>query len=114
MHRFDMPRRFALVVTLWVHPCQEAAVEAFEREAARIMARHGGRIDQAVRLARPDGARAGEVPFEVHLVSFPDKAAHEAYGADSETVTLRSRRDRIISRTLVAEGWPAGPYWSLP
>jgi uncharacterized protein (DUF1330 family) len=105
-----MTDRLIRLVTLWVHPGQEAAFEAFEREAARIMARHGGRIDQAVRLAQPEGGRAGEAPFEVHVVSFPDKGAFEAYGADSETVALRSRRDQIISRTVMVEGWSAGPY----
>jgi hypothetical protein len=105
-----MTGRYVRVVTLWLRPDQEAAFGAFEREAARIMARYGGRIEQAVRLAQPDGARAGEAPFELHIVSFPDQAAFEAYGADSEAIALRARRDTIIARTVVAAGRPADPY----
>ena len=97
--------RYVRVVSLWIHPGQEAAFDVFEQDAARIMARHGGRIDAAVRM---DGA--GEAPFEVHVLSFPDRAAAESYAADSETVELRPRRAEIIARTEVLTGFPAGPY----
>ena len=99
--------RDARVVSLWVHPGQEAAFEAFERDAARIMARHGGRIDSAVRVA-PSGA--GDPPFEVHVVSFPDQAAADSYAADPETLKLRAGRDEIIAKTEVLAGYPVGPY----
>jgi hypothetical protein len=104
-----MTARLIRVVSLWVHPGQEAAFEAFEREAARIMARHGGRIDQAIRLdATAEEAR--ESPFEIHIVSFPDEAAFDAYRTDSDVLALRERRDRIVARTEIAVGRPAGPY----
>jgi len=101
-----MSQRFVLVVSLWVHPGQEAAFEAFERKAARLMARHGGRIDQAVRVALGQG----EAPHEIHVVSFPDEAAYEAYGADPETLALRENRAQIISATVVLKAREAGPY----
>lgn len=97
--------RYIRVVSLWIRPGQEAAFEAFERDAVRIMARHGGRIDAAVRVAG-----GGDSPFEVHIVSFPDLAAAESYAADPETVELRPRRAGIITRTEVLAGYPAGPY----
>ena len=104
--------RYVRVVSLWIHPGQEAAFEQFEREAARIMARHGGRIDSAVRIdpAGSGGGRAGDSPFEVHIVSFPDRPAADSHAADPETVKLRLRRAEIISRTEVLEGYEAGPY----
>ncbi len=104
--------RYVRVVSLWVHPGQEAAFEAFEREAARIMARHGGRIDSAVRtgVAGTGAGGAGDSPFEVHIVSFPDRAAADSFAADPETVELRLRRAEIISRTEVLDGYWAGPY----
>ena len=37
--------RHAIVVSLWIHPGQEDAFDAFEHDAARVMAKHGGRID---------------------------------------------------------------------
>lgn len=101
--------RYVRVVSLWIHPGQEAAFEAFEREAVRIMRRHGGRIDSAVRVT-PAGA--GDPPFEVHVVSFPDRAAADSYASDPDTVELRRHRAEIIARTEVLEGREAGRYWS--
>ncbi len=98
--------RYIRIVSLWIHPGQEAAFEAFERDAARIMARHGGRIDSAVRLS---GKR--DLPFEVHVVSFPDPAAADSYATDPETTSLKARRAAIIARTELLEGREVGPYW---
>ncbi|MFT3725168.1 MAG: hypothetical protein QM773_16475 [Hyphomonadaceae bacterium] len=97
--------RYIRIVSLWIQPGQEAAFEAFERDAVRIMVRHGGRIDSAVRVGGE-----GDRPFEVHLVSFPDPAAADSYAADPETQSLRTRRAAIIARTTVLEGREAGPY----
>src|SRR5262249_52975828 len=98
--------RFALVVSLWIHPGQEAAFEAFEREAARLMARRGGRIDRALHVT----AGEGDLPYEVHFVSFPDEAAYKAYGGDPETAVLREGRAKIIARTVSIRGRETGPY----
>ncbi len=103
-----MAERYVRVVSVWIHPGQEAAFEAFERDAARILARHGGQIDSAVRLA-PDDAKPG-APYEIHIVSFPGMEAAQAYASDPETVALRARRAAIISRTEQAAGRAAGPY----
>ncbi len=106
-----MSERHVRVVQLWIHPGQEEAFEAFEREAAGIMARHGGRIDQAVRLVPLEGAGPEDAtPYELHIVSFPDKAAFEAYFNDPATRVLREKRSKIISRTELMAGREAGPY----
>jgi uncharacterized protein (DUF1330 family) len=101
-----MTGRHVRIVSLWIHAGQEQAFEAFEREAAAIMGRHGGRIDQAVRTA----GQGADAPFEVHIVSFPDRTAADSYASDPATLELRNRRDAIIARTEVLEGWEAGPY----
>jgi uncharacterized protein (DUF1330 family) len=102
-----MAEAYVRIVSLWIHPGQELAFEAFERNAVRIMARHGGRIERAVRISSGGG---GDSPFEVHLVSFPDLAAAESYATDTETVELRAKRAEIIARTEVLEGRLTGPY----
>lgn len=103
--------RHIRIVSLWIHPGQEAAFEAFEQEAARNMARHGGRIDHAVRLTQPDGVGTNDAtPYEMHVVSFPDGAAVQAYANDPATLALVGRRSAIIARTVVMSGREAGPY----
>lgn len=106
-----MSGRYVRVVSLWIRPGQGRAFEAFEQDAARIMARHGGRIDSAVRLAAGDAHdSAGSGPFELHVVSFPDRESADSYAADPETAALREGRAGIISKTVVLEGREAGPY----
>ncbi|MEQ1610945.1 MAG: DUF1330 domain-containing protein [Hyphomonadaceae bacterium] len=90
-------------------PGQEAAFEAFEREAARIMAKHRGRIDSAVRVTHQEGAGPRDTTSsELHVVSFPDREAAEAYAADPEAVALKLRRDKIIAQTMVMAGREVG------
>jgi uncharacterized protein (DUF1330 family) len=107
-----MTGRYSLVVSLWIRPGQEAAFEEFERGAAHRMARHGGRIDAAVRTA-PNGVATGPeeaTAYEVHIVSFPNKAAADAYANDPEHLAAREKRAEIISLTMVVPGREAGPY----
>ena len=107
-----MAHRYSLVVSIWIRPGQEAAFEAFEHQAARRMAKHGGRIDAAVRTA-PKGVATGPeeaTAYEVHIVSFPDKAAADSYANDPETLAIREERAAIISLTMVVPGREAGPY----
>jgi uncharacterized protein (DUF1330 family) len=91
-----------LIVSLWLRDRAVAEFEAFERRVAAIQARHGGRIERAIRATSPQ-ANASE-PFEVHVVSFPDDASLAAYRADPETRALAQARASIIARTVVVEG----------
>ncbi|MDP3736087.1 MAG: hypothetical protein Q8R02_01780 [Hyphomonadaceae bacterium] len=107
-----MAGRYVRLVSIWIHKGQEAAFEAFEREAVVRMAAHGGRIDAAVRTS-PTGLATGPedaTPYEIHVVSFPDKAAMDAYASDPATLVLQEKRATIISLTLVMTGREAGPY----
>jgi uncharacterized protein (DUF1330 family) len=90
-----------LVVSLWLETDDVAAFESFERAAARVMAKHGGRIDHVIR--RADAERGGG-PFEVHVVSFPDWTAFDAYRADPELKALLPQRERLVSRTEIWRG----------
>lgn len=94
--------RTVLVVSLWLRDGAVAEFEAFERRVATILARHGGRIERAIRATSPL-ANASE-PFEVHVVSFPDDASLAAYRADPELQALAEQRASIIARTVIVEG----------
>lgn len=85
------------MVSLWLKG-DVREFEEFERAAARIMAKHGGRIESVVRLPESGG------PFEVHVVTFPDEPAFEAYRDDPRFRDLQALRERAISRTEVRRG----------
>ena len=91
-----------LVVSLFIHPGQEDAFRRFETAAARIMARHGGRIE---RVIRPTGSPTGDpLPHEIHLVAFPDDAHIAAYRADPDLAALAPLRQAAIARTIIVAG----------
>jgi hypothetical protein len=91
--------RVTFVVSIWLKEGNDVAgFESFERQAAAVMAAHGGHVDSVVRCGGEGGA-----PFEVHLVSFPSAAAATAYRADPRLAKLMPLRDRVIARTDV---WP--------
>ena len=83
-----------LVAILTIERTQLAAFRAYEMTAARIMARHGGKIERAVVLE-------GEPLRELHLVRFPDDDAFARYRADAELQALRAERDRCVLATEI-------------
>jgi hypothetical protein len=91
--------QFALVVQLWARDGDVAALEAFERRVVPLLARHGGAITCAVRCAP-----GGDGPDEVQVVTFPDRAALDAYRGDADTAALAADRERVIARTVVTTG----------
>lgn len=93
-------------VSLWIHPGQERAFEAFEREAASIMAIHGGRIERAIRPR----TGAGESPHEVHVVVFTSESAFDSYREDPKSRQLAQRRSSTIARTHIVTGENVSPY----
>jgi uncharacterized protein (DUF1330 family) len=97
--------RLAVVVSVWLREGDVAGFESFERQAATIMAAHGGRVENVVRC---DAANGG--PFEVHVVTFPDAAAAKAYREDPRLVALLPLRERVIARTEVWRGEQRSAY----
>jgi hypothetical protein len=97
-----------LLVELFVHPGRVAEFRRFETEAARIMRRHGGRIERVIRPTGP--GRRDALPHEIHLVAFASAAGLEAYRADPELQALAPLRESAIVRTEVTMGTDGEPY----
>ena len=89
------------VVSLWVRPGAVAEFEAYERKAARIMRKYGGSIEKVIRTGQENSP---EIPFEIHLVSFPSQEKFAAYRADPELVSLATDRQAAILKTVVIPG----------
>lgn len=114
-------KRCILLVNLWIKG-DVAGFEAYEKKASRLLSNHGGRIERAIRIQphTSAGAQSGapgtqlslpastpqsaEAPFEVHLISFPDRSRYLAYRADPEVRALVDERNRVIEKTVVWEG----------
>lgn len=99
-----MSARILLLVELHAHPGREAALAAYEDEVLAILGEHGGRLEVAI---RPTAALAGEgeLPDEVHVVSFPSLAHLRAYRKDPRIVALSGERDAAIAKTTLLVGY---------
>ena len=90
-----------LVVILTVRPGALDSFRDFERQAARIMAHHGGAIERAVVIPP---VQPGAPSKEVHLVSFPSPEAFAAYRADPTLQALASLREAAVLNTEIWAG----------
>lgn len=97
-----------LVASLFVHPGREVEFRQFETEAARIMRKYGGCIEQVIRpyASEPPGSS----PHEIHVVSFPSLERFEAYRKDEDLAKCAPLRQSAIARTEIILGEPGDPY----
>jgi len=87
-----------LCVLLWSHPGQEEGLAAYEDTVLRLLAEHGAGVVSRVR--RKD---AGDLPLEVQVIEFPDRAALDAYMSDPRRLASADVRERVVARTDVFE-----------
>jgi hypothetical protein len=80
---------------------------AFERHAATVMARHGGRIERTVVVSPPGSP---DLLKEVHVVTFPDEAAYRAYRDDPRRGELAHLRDESVVHSEVLAGEDGPDY----
>ena len=95
-----------LVAILTVRKAAVDQFRAFESLAAKVMKKHGGRIERTVVVA-PDSSP--EVIKEIHVVTFPSEAAFAAYRKDEQLGELAHLRDRSVVHTelFVGEDGPS-------
>jgi antibiotic biosynthesis monooxygenase (ABM) superfamily enzyme len=101
-----------ILVRLWIREGLETEFEAYERKVSRIMARHGGVIERAIRMVRASDDRSDDEPFEVHVLRFPSQDLYDAYRDDAERHSLSDERARIITNTDILVGVPGPAYGS--
>lgn len=99
-----------LLVELTVRADALDDFHAYERAAALVMNRHGGRIERVV-LVEHDVA--GE-HREVHVVTFPDEAAFAGYRQDPASAALQPRRAACVLQTRITRGREAPGYGPTP
>jgi len=106
-----MSARISIVVVIHINAGREAEFERFETAVAKIMQRHGGALER--RIAMEPGRDASH-PHEVHIVTFPDRAALDRYRADPEFKELAALRAEAIRETIFWFGNDLTPFGATP
>ena len=97
-----------LVAIITVRKAAVDKFRAFESHAAKVMKKHGGRIERTV-VVVADGSP--ELIREIHVVTFPSEAAFTAYRKDEQLAELAHLRDQSVVHTelFVGEDGHAAP-----
>ena len=85
-----------LLATLTVRRAELDAFRAYEHAAAAIMARHGGRIENAFVVDE-----GGDTLRELHVVRFASADDRARYAADPELRALAEIRERCVVSTEI-------------
>ncbi|MFO0547496.1 MAG: hypothetical protein U0271_03855 [Polyangiaceae bacterium] len=99
-----------LVATIHVRREALETFKIFEFEAARIMEKHGGRLERAVVLR----GRHDEPHRELHIVYFPSPDAYEAYRVSPELATFMHLRETSVLKTEIQYGEDEPDYHVAP
>ena len=94
------PDAVTLVFIGHADPDQEARAAAYEDAVLPLVAAHGGQVVERCRR------RPGEdpsLPFEVHVIRFPDRGAYEAYLADDRRSALLAEFGDVFTSKQVTE-----------
>ena len=102
-----MTKRLTLIAALYLHPGREAEFGQFEAAAAKIMQRYDGTIERRIGIAPSSGEN---LPYEVHVLSFPDEWSFQTYRTDPDLEGLRDLRALAIRETVLWFGTELPAY----
>ncbi|MBV8135623.1 MAG: hypothetical protein JO121_08300 [Deltaproteobacteria bacterium] len=104
-----LTKRLTLIAALYLHAGREAEFAKFETAAAEIMGRYGGTIERRIGVAPGSGEN---LPYEVHILSFPDERSFQGYRTDPDLEALGDLRALAIRETVLWLGTELPAYGS--
>ena len=90
---------------IYVRAGKEDVFEQFEQVAIPIIAKHGGELLLRLRPS-PEAVvdRTIELPYEIHLVRFPDGEAFARFSADEERQRFLHLKEESVRSSLLVRG----------
>jgi hypothetical protein len=90
---------------VYVKPGATKTFEVFEQVAIPLISRYRG---QLLLRIRPDNSTfiGGEIelPYEIHLVSFPSEQDFEDFGKDPERASMLHLKEASVDRIVLIKG----------
>ncbi len=98
-----------LTQLVYVRAGREAAFHEFEDVALPLVAKHGGSVMLRLRPGAESVIAAEvEVPYEVHVVSFPDEESLARFSADDERQRFLHLKQESVRSSLLVKGTVVG------
>src|ERR1043165_6969525 len=94
-----------LTQLIYIHPGKEDAFHQFEDFALALLDKYQGKLLLRLRPT-PEQFIAGEleIPYEVHLVSFPTQAEFDAFKQDKEREQFLHLKDVSVRKMVLMQG----------
>ena len=90
---------------IFIKPGKETEFHAFEDKVLPLLANHGGELLYRVRPGRESFiAGTGELPYEIHLVTFEDVESFKSYGADPQRLAAIDLKNESVEKVVLIEG----------
>jgi uncharacterized protein (DUF1330 family) len=87
---------------VYVHAGKESVFDEFETVAIPLIAKHGGELLLRLRpTADSVVARSIDLPYEIHLVRFPNDEALASFAADGERQRFLHLKDDSVRSSLI-------------
>jgi uncharacterized protein (DUF1330 family) len=90
---------------VYVHAGKESLFDEFEALAIPLIGKHGGELVLRLRPT-PESVieRSIELPYEIHLVRFPNDEAFERFAADGERQRFLHLKSDAVRSSLTVRG----------
>ncbi len=90
---------------IYVKEGREADFHAFEAEAIPLLKKHGGRLHQRIRPGKENYIEGeDELPYEIHLVSFPSEDRFKDFMQDDARQLLVPLKEASVRSMLLIRG----------
>ena len=90
---------------IFVKPGKESVFHTFEDKVLPLLADHHGILVYRVRLQKENFIEGnGELPYEIHLVTFESLADFEHYKNDPRRVAYLDLKNTSVEKMILIEG----------
>jgi len=91
---------------IFIKPGSEMEFHAFEDKVLPLLKEHNGELVYRIR-PKADAfiESSGELPYEIHLVTFNSRKNFEAYAADPKRLEAMEMKNRSVEKIVLIEGF---------
>jgi uncharacterized protein (DUF1330 family) len=91
---------------IFIKPGCEEEFHAFEDKVLPLLKSHNGELVYRIRPTENAFVEAnGELPYEIHIVTFGDKAKFKQYAADPRRLEFMEMKNNSVEKIVLIEGF---------
>jgi hypothetical protein len=91
---------------IFIKPGREQEFHAFEDKVLPLLKSHNGELVYRLRPAESTYVEANaELPYEIHIVTFGDKADFKQYAADPRRLAFMEMKNNSVEKIILIEGF---------